>query len=180
MEKFLVLCTGNSCRSIIAEYLINHLGEGLLHAVSADSLPAGYVHPKSLKTLELQGIAVENPRSKSWHEFASSTFDVVITVCDNAANETGPMFAGNVDKLHWSTPDPAAVEGSDEEVNQAFEAAYQMLKTRIEAELLLLKVPLHLWACSKSISLSVDSSLYCGGCQSRCIISQLFPANRIC
>jgi protein-tyrosine-phosphatase len=136
MKKVLVLCTGNSCRSIIAEYLINHLGEGLLQAVSAGSMPAGHVHPKSLETLQRHGIAASNPRSKSWDEFKDSAFNTVITVCDNAANETCPIFAGKFDQLHWSTPDPAAAEGSDEDVNQAFEAVYQMLKIRIETELL--------------------------------------------
>jgi arsenate reductase len=90
MQKVLVLCKGNSCRSILAEGLINHLGQGRYTAVSAGSNPAGYVHPKSIETLKRHGIEISNPRSKSWGEFAGQSFDVVITVCDEAAAESCP------------------------------------------------------------------------------------------
>jgi len=136
MKNILVLCTGNSCRSVMAEALINHLGKGELSAMSAGSFPAGYVHPKSLETLQRHDIEVTNPRSKSWDEFANLTFDYVITVCDQAANETCPVFFGEYKKLHWSTPDPAKAEGDEDTVNNAFDEAYQMLKERIEKELL--------------------------------------------
>jgi len=136
MKKVLVLCTGNSCRSVMAEALINHLGKGRYHAVSAGSFPAGYVHPKSLETLQRRGISFGQPRSKSWDEFADEPFDLVITVCDQAANETCPVSLNQHPKLHWSTPDPAKVEGSDAEIDQAFDAAFDLLKSRIEKELL--------------------------------------------
>ena len=136
MKNVLVLCTGNSCRSIIAESLINHLGNGSYIAVSAGSLPAGYVHPKSIETLQRHGIDCGEPRSKSWGEFANHKFKLIITVCDQAASETCPAFPGAYKKLHWSTPDPASAEGTESEIDAAFDAAYQMLKERIEKELL--------------------------------------------
>ncbi len=136
MKKVLVLCTGNSCRSVMAEALINHVGNGRYEAVSAGSLPAGYVHPKSIDTLQRHGIVAAEPRSKSWDEFAGQHFDLVITVCDQAAAESCPIFPGTPAKLHWSTPDPARVDGSEAVVNQAFDDAFEMLKNRVENELL--------------------------------------------
>lgn len=136
MKRVLVLCTGNSCRSIMAEALINALGAGRYEAVSAGSDPAGYVHPKSIETLERHGISASNPTSKSWDEFAGERFDLVITVCDAAAAESCPAFLGKHKKLHWSTPDPAKATGTDEEINAAFGEAFNLLKQRIETELL--------------------------------------------
>ena len=135
MKKVLVLCTGNSCRSVMAEALINQLKQGEYQAVSAGSFPAGYVHPKSLETLQRHGIKTGEPRSKSWDEFTGQHFDYVITVCDQAANEACPVFHGSYQKLHWSTPDPAKAEGTEAEIEAAFDNAFQMLKTRIEQEL---------------------------------------------
>jgi len=136
MKRVLVLCTGNSCRSIMAEGLINKLGAGGYEAVSAGSNPAGYVHPKSIETLERHGISLSNPRSKSWDEFTVQHFDLVITVCDAAAAESCPLFLGKHEKLHWSTPDPAKATGTEEEIDKAFDEAFGMLKQRIETELL--------------------------------------------
>jgi arsenate reductase (thioredoxin) len=131
-SRVLILCTGNSCRSVMAEALINHLGKGKYEAVSAGSLPAGYVHPKSIETLKRHGIDTGQPRSKSWDEFAGQSFDLVITVCDAAAAESCPAFLGPAKKQHWSTPDPAKAEGTDEEIEGAFDHAFNMLKGRIE------------------------------------------------
>jgi arsenate reductase len=136
MKKILVLCTGNSCRSVMAESLINHLGKGKYEAVSAGSFPAGYVHPESMQALRRNGIDVGEPYSKSWDEFAGHAFDYVITVCDQAASEHCPAFLGEYHKLHWSTPDPAKAEGTEEDIRQAFDEALQMLRKRIEDELL--------------------------------------------
>jgi arsenate reductase len=130
--KVLVLCTGNSCRSVMAEALINHLGRGRYQGWSAGSCPAGYVHPKSIETLKRHGIDSGQPRSKSWDEFAEQSFDLVITVCDQAASESCPLFPGNPKKLHWSTPDPGKVTGSEAEIDSAFDKAFLMLKNRVE------------------------------------------------
>jgi len=132
MKNVLVLCTGNSCRSIMGEALINQLGAGAYKAVSAGSKPTGDVHPKSLETLARHGIAVDNPRSKSWDEFEGTDFDLVITVCDAAASEVCPVFFGKHEKLHWPTPDPAAAKGGEAEINAAFDEAFAMLKVRVE------------------------------------------------
>ncbi len=131
-QRVLVLCTGNSCRSVMAEALFNHLGQGRIEAVSAGSHPAGYVHPKSIETLRRHGVAVGEPRSKSWDEFAGHPFDLVVTVCDAAAAESCPVFLGPIKKLHWSTPDPAKAMGTDKEIEAAFDQAFFMLKGKIE------------------------------------------------
>ena len=130
-KKVLVLCTGNSCRSVMAEALINQLGKGKFEAVSAGSQPAGYVHPKSIETLQRHGIEAGQPRSKSWDEFGDQKFDLVITVCDAAAAESCPVFLGAPKKLHWSTPDPAKATGTAAEIDAAFDQAFSMLKTNI-------------------------------------------------
>ncbi len=130
--KVLVLCTGNSCRSVMAEALINDLGRGRYRAWSAGSVPAGYVHPKSIATLNRHGIDPGQPRSKSWDECAAQSFDLVVTVCDQVAGESCPLFPGNSKKLHWSTPDPAKITGSETEIDAAFDQAFFMLKNCIE------------------------------------------------
>jgi arsenate reductase len=128
----LVLCTGNSCRSVMAEALLNHLGRGRYLASSAGSVPAGYVHSKAIETLQRHGIDPGQPRSKSWNECAAQSFDLVITVCDQAAGETCPLFPGSPKKLHWSTLDPAKATGSISEIDAAFDKAFFMLKNRVE------------------------------------------------
>lgn len=128
----LVLCTGNSCRSVMAEAIINHFGRGRYRAWSAGSVPAGYVHPKSIETLQRHGMDPGQPRSKSWNEVAAQSFDLVITVCDQAAGETCPFFPGSPKKLHWSTPDPAKATGSEADIDAAFDRAFFMLKSRVE------------------------------------------------
>ena len=130
--KVLVLCTGNSCRSVMAEALLNDLGRGRYRAWSAGSFPAGYVHLKSIETLKRHGIDPGQPRSKSWDEFAEQPFDLVITVCDQAAGESCPLFPGTPKKLHWSTPDPAKATGSEGDIDAAFDKALLMLKNRVE------------------------------------------------
>jgi arsenate reductase len=131
--KVLVLCTGNSCRSVMAEALINDLGRGRYQAWSAGSIPAGAVHPKSIATLHRHGIDPGQPRSKSWDECAEQSFDLVITVCDQVAGESCPVFPGNPKKLYWRTPDPAKVLGSETERDAAFDQAFFLLKNRVEA-----------------------------------------------
>ena len=138
----LVLCTGNSARSILAEALFNHLGAGRIKAWSAGSQPAGQVNPYALQLLARQGLATDRLHSKSWDEFATGPeFDLIITVCDNAAGETCPVWPGHPLTGHWGIPDPAtAPEGAKEEdFKRAFERAYKQLQRRIQA---LLALPL--------------------------------------
>lgn len=132
VQRVLVLCTGNSCRSIMAEALFNQLGAGRVAAVSAGSQPAGHVHPQALETLQRHGITPGQPRSKSWDEFAGQSFDLVVTVCDAAAAESCPVFLGAARKLHWSTPDPAKAIGTGQEITAAFDQAFRQLKNHIE------------------------------------------------
>lgn len=137
--NILVLCTGNSARSILGEALFNHLGGGRVRAFSAGSKPTGRVNPVALETLEKHGIALPDARSKSWDEIAVSpglTFDFIFTVCDNAANEACPVWPGHPATAHWGIPDPAHVEPLEVR-RAAFEEAYQSLKRRVEAFLAL-------------------------------------------
>ncbi|CAG0931862.1 arsenate reductase [Rhodocyclaceae bacterium] len=135
----LVLCTGNSARSILGEALFNHLGGGRVRAYSAGSKPGGRVNPVALETLKQHGIAMTDARSKSWDEFAvpgGLTFDFILTVCDNAANEACPVWPGHPATAHWGIPDPAHVEPIEAR-RVAFETAYQQLRRRVEAFLAL-------------------------------------------
>lgn len=135
----LVLCTGNSARSILGEALFNHLGGGRIRAFSAGSQPAGKVNPVALETLANHGISVTDARSKSWDEFSGPqavTIDFVFTVCANAANEPCPIFPGKPTTAHWAIPDPAHVEPMEAR-RVAFELAYQQLAQRIRAFLAL-------------------------------------------
>ena len=133
----LFLCTGNSARSILAEALLNHLGQGRFIAHSAGSQPTGEVNPLALATLEQQQIAVERPRSKRWDEFAgddgsSRGLDIIITVCDSAAGEVCPVWPGSPVTAHWSIKDPAGVTGSDALKRAAFLEAFEALRARIQ------------------------------------------------
>jgi len=130
--KVLVLCTGNSCRSVMAEALINDLRRGRYQAWSAGSHPTGHVHPKAIETLTRHGIDPGQPHSKSWNELVDQRFDLVITVCDQAAGESCPLFPGKPIKMHWSTPDPTKAAGSDTEITAAFDEAFFLLKKRVE------------------------------------------------
>jgi len=132
----LFLCTGNSARSIMAEVILNAAGHPRFFASSAGSFPTGRVNPKSIETLKRHGLEPGTPRSKSWNEFTDQRLDLVVTVCDQAAGETCPLFPGHPRTLHWSIPDPAHATGTEDEINSAFDNAFQLLKTRIETELL--------------------------------------------
>lgn len=131
-KKVLILCTGNSCRSIMAEALVNELGQGRFQAWSAGSFPTEYVHPRSIETLKRHGIDPGQPHSKSWNEFAAQPLDLIITVCDQAAGETCPIFPGKPMKLHWGTPDPAKMVGNEADTQAAFDRAFFFLKERVE------------------------------------------------
>lgn len=141
--NLLFLCTGNSARSILAEGLANHLGKGRFRAYSAGSHPAGRVNPFALAVLEHYRLPTDGYRSKSWDEFARADapiMDFVLTVCDNAAGEVCPVWPGQPMTAHWGVPDPAAVEGPDEQKMRAFTDTALILRRRIE---LLLALPLH-------------------------------------
>lgn len=134
--NLLFLCTGNSCRSILAEATFNHLAPSGWTAMSAGSKPTGQVHPRSLALLDREGISTEGYHSKSWDQLPL-TPDVVVTVCSSAAGETCPAYLGPVLRTHWGVEDPAHAAGTDEEIDAAFMAAYRILRTRIEAFLAL-------------------------------------------
>jgi arsenate reductase len=130
----LFLCTGNSARSILAEALLNHLGKGQFNAYSAGSFPKGVVHPLALDLLERLSLPTTGLHSMSWKEFArpgAPVMDFVFTVCDQAACEVCPVWPGNPITAHWGVPDPAAVEGTDDECKRAFRDAYHQLDARI-------------------------------------------------
>ena len=130
----LVLCTGNSARSILGEVLFNSLGKGKFKAYSAGSKPAGKVNPGALEWLHKNGYRTEGLYSKSWDEFAvpgAPEFDFIFTVCDNAAGETCPLWLGKPATAHWGIPDPAHVEG-EEAKRAAFKKAGEQLARRIQ------------------------------------------------
>lgn len=136
----LVLCTGNSARSILGEALFNLLGEGRVRAFSAGSRPKGVPHPGALRLLARRGIDTGALRSKSWNEFTAPdapAIDLAITVCGNAAGEACPVFLGSPLKAHWGLPDPADVTGSEAEVDAAFEETWRLLEMRVRAFLAL-------------------------------------------
>lgn len=129
-RNILVLCTGNSARSILGEVLINELGRGRFRAYSAGSQPTGVVNPGAIEKLEREGHSVHGLESKSWDRFSGDDapeIDIVITVCDNAAGESCPLWNGAPVTVHWGIPDPAS--------DNDFDAAYRRLRYRVEAML---------------------------------------------
>lgn len=134
--NLLFLCTGNTARSILAEGILRHVGEGKFQAFSAGSHPKGAVNPFALKVLAAHGYSTTGFRSKNWEEFSGEgapELDFVVTVCDNAAGEACPLWPGRPVTAHWGIEDPAAVEGTDIEKERAFEEAFRFLSRRIEA-----------------------------------------------
>jgi arsenate reductase (thioredoxin) len=130
----LFLCTGNSARSIMAEAILNWKGKPNFTAYSAGSLPTGKVRPEALKQLQLAGMPADGARSKSWDEFAKPDalkMNFVFTVCDNAAKEVCPIWPGQPITAHWGVPDPAAVDGTPDQVERAFRDAFIVLNRRI-------------------------------------------------
>ena len=132
----LILCTGNSARSILGEALVEHWGQGRFRGFSAGSRPKGSVHPLALELLKREGLPTDVMRSKSWDEFAAAgapPLDFIFTVCDNAAGEACPVWPGHPMTVHWGIDDPAAVEGSAEEKALAFRRAFDELQRRVRA-----------------------------------------------
>ena len=130
--RILVLCTGNSCRSILAEALFRELGSDRVAVASAGSHPAGRVDPRTLRVLDEAGIPHDWARSKSMTEFLGQPFDHVITVCDDAAAEC-PVFPGPAVRTHWSIPDPVGASGTDEQQLDVYRATLADLRGRITA-----------------------------------------------
>jgi len=142
IPNILILCTGNSARSIMAEALLNTLGQGRLCAYSAGSHPAGQVHPLALEQLRALSYPTASLRSKSWDEFArpdAPHMDIILTVCDNAAGEICPIWPGQPITAHWGFADPAAISGSEAEQRRAFARIFRQIQHRVQQ---LLALPL--------------------------------------
>jgi len=133
VKKVLFLCTGNSARSIFAEYLLRRAGSERFEVFSAGAFPTGKVNPFAIGVLkDVYGIDASSARSKSWEEYGDVEFDYVITVCDNA-RESCPIWPGHPAVLHWSLPDPALAEGSDEQVYETFKQVASEIERRIDS-----------------------------------------------
>ena len=140
--KVLFVCTGNSARSIMAEALLTTMGKGRFKGYSAGSHPNGTVNPHAIEQVAITGYPVSELRSKSWDEFGvagAPQMDFIVTVCDNAAGATCPVWPGHPMSAHWGFEDPAAVTGTDEEKARHFNDALLTLKRRID---LMLALPL--------------------------------------
>lgn len=136
IRSVLVLCTGNSARSILGEALFRRHGAGQWLAFSAGSKPKGTPHPGALRLLQREGFDPASFRSKSWNEFigpAAPTIDLAITVCGNAAGEACPVFPGSPLRAHWGLPDPADVTGDDAAIDAAFAETWRLLEMRVNA-----------------------------------------------
>jgi len=159
----LVLCTGNSARSILGEVLINELGGGRLRAFSAGSHPTGRVNPGAVAKLRREGHAVAGLASKSWDQFSgpdAPLVDIVITVCDNAAGESCPVWHGSPLTAHWGIPDPALDTDDGALLDAAFDRAYAQLRTRVEA---MLALPIETMAAGDLAVALRKVHLSCGG-----------------
>jgi len=132
MLNVLILCTGNSCRSVLGEALINHLAGDRLTAFSAGSRPIGKINENALATLKRNGIHNEGFTSQSWNDYADKNIDIAITVCDSAAGESCPVYLNSVVRGHWGVKDPAHLTGTEQEINAAFQATFDALKRRVE------------------------------------------------
>ena len=155
-HRVLFLCTGNSARSVLAEATLRAWAGNRFEAFSAGSQPAGKVNPYALGQLAAEGMATVGLRSKSWDEFAtgdSAPMDLVITVCDAAAAEACPIMFGDFVRAHWGLPDPAAVEGSDEEKREAFRLGHRIIKARLQA---LLALPNEAWGDRPTLQQALD------------------------
>lgn len=137
MLNVFVICTGNSCRSVMGEALFNHLGPGRIQAFSAGSHPIGRINAGALATLKRHGLPTEGYQSQSWEDFADKAMDIVITVCDNAAGEACPVYLKNAIRAHWGVSDPGHVEGTEDEKMAAFEKTFGILRLRVQKMLAL-------------------------------------------
>jgi len=139
IHNLLVVCTGNSCRSVMTEALFNQLGRGKIKAYSAGSHPIGRINTGALMTLKRHHLPTEGYQSQSWEDFTDIAMDIVITVCDNAHGETCPVYLTQAVRAHWGVSDPGHVEGTEAEKIAAFEETFRILSVRVNA---LLALPL--------------------------------------
>ena len=130
--RVLFICTGNCCRSQMAEALLRHLGGKRFLAFSAGSHPAGYVHALTVEAMRRMGISTQGQYSKSWNEFADERMDIIITVCDSAASEVCPTWPGRPATAHWSLPDPSSVPGTPDERIEAAMVVARLARRWIE------------------------------------------------
>ena len=155
-HRILFLCTGNSARSILAEATLRAWAGHRFEVFSAGSQPAGTVNRHALAQLADEGIPTAGLRSKSWDEFATADaapMDLVVTVCDSAAAETCPVVFGDFLRTHWGLPDPAAVQGSDDDRREAFRQAHRIVKARLLA---LLALPANVWEDRAALKNALD------------------------
>ena len=131
--NLLFICTHNRCRSVLAEVIANTQFEGVFRAFSAGSQPAGEIHPLTLKFLAARGLPTEGLSSQSWDEFADQEFDLVVTVCDSAADEACPLWMSDAPRAHWGIPDPSRVAGDAAAIESAFYAVMDTLESQLVA-----------------------------------------------
>ena len=131
--NLLFICTHNRCRSVLAEAIANARFDGVFRAVSAGSQPAGEVHPLTLKFLKARGLPTEGLKSQSWDDFSDQVFDLVVTVCDSAANESCPLWMSEAPRAHWGMPDPSRATGSEAEIERAFFDVMNALESQLAA-----------------------------------------------
>jgi arsenate reductase (thioredoxin) len=155
-HRVLFVCTGNSARSVLAEATLRAWGGSRFEAFSAGSQPTGAINPYALAALTDDGIATAGLRSKSWDEFSGEgapSIDLVVTVCDSAAAEACPVFFGDFVRTHWGLPDPASVQGSEEDKRAAFLHAHAVIKARLRA---LLTLPASTWTDRSTLKTALD------------------------
>ena len=155
-RRVLFLCTGNSARSVLAEATLRAWAGNRFEVFSAGSQPTGSVNPYAMAQLSAEGIPTAGLRSKSWDEFAtegSAPMELVVTVCDAAAAETCPVVFGDFLRTHWGLPDPAAIEGSEEEKREAFRQAHRIVKARLLA---FLALPAEVWNDRADLKSALD------------------------
>ena len=131
--NLLFICTHNRCRSVLAEAIANARFDGVFRAFSAGSQPAGEVHPLTLKFLKARGLPTEGLKSQSWDDFSDQEFDLVVTVCDSAANESCPLWMSEAPRAHWGMPDPSRATGSEAEIESAFFDVMNALESQLAA-----------------------------------------------
>ena len=131
--NLLFICTHNRCRSVLAEVIANARFDGFYSAFSAGSQPAGQIHPLTLEFLSARGLPTGGLRSQSWDDFADQEFDLVVTVCDSAANESCPLWMSDAPRAHWGIPDPSRVLGDAAAIESAFYAVMDTLESQLVA-----------------------------------------------